>query len=59
MEIGELVLFRGELYYLRGLDPMSVSERRAQLEHARTGERIEVPMAELDPTPPNGMARFA
>ena len=59
MEIGDLVLFRGELYYLRGLDPMSVSERRAQLEHARTGERIEVPLAELEDVPPNGMARSA
>jgi hypothetical protein len=59
MEIGDLVLFRGELYYLRGLDPMSVSERRAQLEHAVSGDLIQAPLAEVEPAPPNGISRCA
>jgi hypothetical protein len=39
---------------LRGLDPMSVDERRALLEDVETGERFWVPLAELDDgDPPN------
>ena len=32
MKIGDLVLYQGRLYYLRGLDPMSVPDRRVILE---------------------------
>jgi len=51
MEIGDLVTYLGETYVLRGLDPMSVPERRAVLEHALTGERCDAPLDELEPAP--------
>jgi len=54
MNIGDLVLYLGRLYYLRGLDPMSVPDRRAILEDAETGEEVTAPVAELESPPPNG-----
>lgn len=48
MRIGDLVTYQGTLYVLCGLDPMSVPERRVELEHPHTGERIRVPLAEVD-----------
>ena len=47
MRIGELVLFDGRLYVLRGVEPMSVDERRAELEDPVTGERFRVPFDEI------------
>ena len=47
MKIGELVLHEGRRYYLRGLDPMSVSDRQAELEDAFTGARVSVPLEEV------------
>ena len=52
MEIGDFVTYEGRKYVLRGLDPMSVHNRRAELEDVRTGERIWVPLTELDEEPP-------
>ena len=49
MNIGDPVTFRGRSCYLRGLDPMSVSERRAELEDATTGERFAAPLEEVQP----------
>jgi hypothetical protein len=49
MNIGDLVLHQGRRYYLRGLDPMSVPDRRAMLEDAETGERVLVPVDEIEP----------
>ena len=49
MAIGDLVLYHGRRYYLRGLDPMSVSERRAEIEDAETGDVLRVPLADLEP----------
>ena len=57
MNIGDLVLYQGRLHYLRGLDPMSVPDRRAVLEDAETGEEITAPIAELESPPPNGNQR--
>jgi hypothetical protein len=48
MEIGDLVTYRGRVYVLRGLDPMSVDSRRAHLEDAATGERLRVDLSELE-----------
>ena len=48
MEIGDFVIFRGRRHVLRGLDPMSVDVRRAQLEDAETGERAWVYLHELE-----------
>ena len=53
MEIGSLVSYQGHAYYLRGLDPMSVSDRQAELEDAFTHERISAPLDEVvDPKAP-------
>ena len=49
MNIGDPVTFRGRSCYLRGLDPMSVSNRRAELEDASTGERFAAPLDEVEP----------
>ena len=48
MEIGDHVLFHGRLVRLLGHDPMSVPNRRAQVEDPATGERFEVPYDELE-----------
>jgi hypothetical protein len=49
MTIGDLVLYQGRRYYLRGLDPMSVPDRRAILEDAETGHEVSVPVEEVEP----------
>ena len=48
LSIGDLVLYNGRRYYLRGIDPMSVSDRRALLEDAETGEHVRVPYEEVE-----------
>jgi hypothetical protein len=61
MKIGDLVLYQGRSYYLRGLDPMSVPNRQAILEDAVTAEECSVPIAELEleqadgPSGPSGV----
>jgi hypothetical protein len=52
MNIGDLVIYRGRLHYLRGLDPMSVPQRQADLEDVQTGEQLKVLLAEVKPAPP-------
>jgi hypothetical protein len=47
MEIGDLVTWQGRSYYLRGLEPMSVPDRRVQLEDAETGEIVMAPLREV------------
>lgn len=51
MAIGDLVLFNGRRYFLRGIDPMSVSDREALLEDAETGELVRVPFDEVEEAP--------
>ena len=46
-QIGDLVTWRGRLCVLRGIDPMSVAERRADLEECASGERLRPPLDEL------------
>jgi hypothetical protein len=53
MKIGDLVLYQGRPYYLRGLDPMGVPERQAFLEDAFTGEERTAPIAEVEPEEPD------
>ena len=48
MRIGDLVLYDGKLYVLRGVEPMSVDERKAELEDPDTGKRLRVPWAEIE-----------
>ena len=49
MRIGDHVIYEGRRYVLRGLEPMGLPERRADLEDAETGELIRAPVAELEP----------
>ena len=49
MRIGDPVIHQGRRYVLRGLDPMGVPDRRAELEDSETGELIRVRLAELEP----------
>ena len=49
MRIGDPVIYRDRRYVLRGLDPMSVPDRRADLEDSETGELIRALVAELEP----------
>jgi hypothetical protein len=53
MRIGDPVTFHGRVLTLRGLDPMSVPERRAEVEDPETGDRFFVPFAELEEGPPD------
>jgi hypothetical protein len=53
MKIGDLVLYQGRPYYLRGLDPMSVPDRQAFLEDAFTGEEATALLAEVEPDEPD------
>jgi hypothetical protein len=52
MEIGDFVTYADGVYVLRGLDPMSVPDRHAQLEDPASGEHISVPLAEVSPRDP-------
>ena len=47
MEIGDVVSYQERAYVLRGLDPMSVPDRRAELEDLETGEVVSVPLTEV------------
>ena len=49
MRIGDPVTYQGRRYVLRGLDPMGVPDRNADLEDCETGELIRVPVADLEP----------
>jgi hypothetical protein len=48
MNIGDLVTYQGRPYVLRGLDPMSVPDRCAELEDPVSGKRIRVPLVEVE-----------
>ena len=52
MKIGDLVTYQGRAYVLRGLEPMSMPNRRAELEDPESGEVIVVPLAEVSPQDP-------
>jgi hypothetical protein len=52
MEIGDLVIYDGKSFVLRGLEPMSVPDRRADIEDPESGERRSVPVALLAAVPP-------
>ena len=52
MEIGDLVIYQGCAYVLRGLDPMGVPDRRAELEDPESRELVSVPLAEVSPRDP-------
>jgi hypothetical protein len=47
MKIGDLVTYQGRSYVLRGIEPMSVPNRRAELEDPESGEVVVVPLVEV------------
>ena len=47
LTIGDPIRWRERSWILRGFDPMSVAERRAELEDEDSGERERVPLAEI------------
>jgi hypothetical protein len=49
MRIGERVIHQGRVLVLLGHDPMSVPDRRAQVEDPITGERFHVLLDDLRP----------
>ena len=55
MRIGDPVTYHGRALILRGIDPMSVPDRRAEVEDPETGECLTVAFDELEealPDPP-------
>jgi hypothetical protein len=52
MQIGDPVTYHGRVLTLRGIDPMSVLERRAEVEDPSTGERLTVAYDDLEEAPP-------
>jgi hypothetical protein len=51
LQIGDFVTWRGRLCVLRGLDPMSVPQRHAEVEDCTTGERLRPLLDEVVPGP--------
>jgi hypothetical protein len=51
MKIGDLVTYQGSVYVLRGLEPMSVPDRRAELEDPISGELVSAPLDEVADRP--------
>jgi hypothetical protein len=47
MRIGDTVLYEGQEFILRGLDPMSVENRQAELQDPETGEVVRVPLDDV------------
>ena len=47
MRIGDTVIYRGKRYVLRGLEPMGIPDRRADVEDLRTGRMLRVRVADL------------
>ncbi len=47
MQIGDLVIWNGCAYIFRGLEPMSIPDRRAELEDPASGERRRVRFDEV------------
>ena len=56
IHVGDDVIFRGRVYSVRGLSPMSASPRRALLEEVQTGENLEAHLEELET--PESAAHF-
>ena len=52
MKIGDLVTYQGRADVLRGLEPMSMPNRRAELEDPDSGEVIAAPLDEVSPQDP-------
>jgi hypothetical protein len=53
MQIGDHVIHLGRVLVLLGHDPMSVPDRRAEVQDPATGERFHVLLDELRPADPD------
>ena len=47
MEIGEVLNYGERAYVLLGMEPMSVPDRKAELQDTETGEMVSVPCSIL------------
>ena len=56
MQIGGVITYLGRRFILVGLEPMSVPDRRAQIEDAESGELLSVPVAALCGEPDDGVS---
>ena len=50
MKIGDLVRYRGRLYWLRGFTPRSVHDEQVELQDVRTAEWITAAVDQVKPT---------
>jgi hypothetical protein len=55
MEIGCDVIYKGKRYVLRGFEPMSVPDRRAEVQDPASGEQLSVPVALIQEPPRRGL----
>jgi hypothetical protein len=46
VKLGDIVIFGGERFFLRGIDPIGVRPRFVYLEDARTGRTLSVALDE-------------
>jgi hypothetical protein len=53
MRIGDKVIYAGRVLVLLGHDPMSVTDRQAEVVEPATGERFQVPLDDLVLAPPD------
>ena len=56
MQIGCDVIYKGKRYVLRGLEPMSVPDRLAEVEDPESGELLTVRVAVIQELPPRGLS---
>lgn len=49
ISLGQRMLWRGRIYVIDGVDPMSVRPQHVHLRDMRTGQVITVDLAELEP----------
>jgi hypothetical protein len=59
MQIGCDVIYKGKRYLLRGLEPMSVPDRLAEVEDPESGELLTVRVAVIEEPPPRGLSAEA
>jgi len=58
MDIGDIVIYGGKRFSVRGFDPEGVAPRFVYIEGVETGERISVPFAPSATTPGSANLRL-
>jgi hypothetical protein len=51
MHVGDRVIWEERVYVVRGFDPMSIADERAEIDDPVSGARIRVRVDELRPAP--------